>query len=83
MSTLPIVAESGAPPNESSAIFAIFCGVYILFYNFSRDLNDPYTGVYQIRRSGPAAHLLAIKWLFVNDPLLKNNVDFERVPIEE
>jgi hypothetical protein len=42
-------------------------------------LNDPCRGVYQIRRSGVASHLLEIKWLLVNHPLLRGEVDFEPV----
>ena len=29
---------------ESSVLFASICSVYILFYNFANDLNDPFSG---------------------------------------
>ena len=51
--------------------------VYVLFYNFASDLNGPFDGVYQIRRSCAASHLLQIKWLIANHPLLRGEIDFE------
>ena len=78
VSTLPIVDRStGLPPNEGSMLFAILTNVYILFYFFAKDLNDPFDGVYQIRRSCSACHLLEAKWLIVNHPLIQGQVDFE------
>mmetsp|Transcript_7501 Transcript_7501/g.18035 ORF Transcript_7501/g.18035 Transcript_7501/m.18035 type:complete len:96 (+) Transcript_7501:623-910(+) len=41
------------------------------------DLNNPFSGVYQIRRSGIAANLLAIKWIIQKDPTLACEVHFE------
>jgi len=40
-------------------------------------LNNPFSGVYQIRRSGIAANLLAIKWIIQKDPTLACEVHFE------
>mmetsp|Transcript_26472 Transcript_26472/g.48024 ORF Transcript_26472/g.48024 Transcript_26472/m.48024 type:complete len:516 (-) Transcript_26472:475-2022(-) len=79
ISILPVVDKSGIPPNESSILFGILCTVYILFYNFINDLNDPFQGVYQIRRSSTASHLLQAKWLIANHPFLRGEVDFEEV----
>ena len=65
------------PSNESSFFFAMFLTVYLTFYNFVTDLNHPFTGVYQIRRSSIAAHLLQVKQLIMNHPFLKHEIDFE------
>lgn len=67
------------PPNEGSVLFAILTNIYILFYFFARDLNSPFDGVYQIRRSSSASNLLEAKWLIANHPLVQGKVDFEEV----
>ena len=54
-----------SPTPESTLLFSILCGVYTLFYNFSRDLNSPFEGVYQIRRSQTAALLIKTKRLMM------------------
>lgn len=82
VSILPTVNEQGYPSNESSMLFGLLTVVYVLFYNFIRDLNSPFQGVYQVRRSCAAAHLLETKWLIVNHPLLRGEVDFEEVQEE-
>ena len=62
------------PPQEASLLFAGLLALYILFFNFCRDLNGPFNGVYQIKRSNAASHLLQTKWLIVNS--LGDSVDF-------
>ena len=80
VSTLPVVDRlTGLPPNEGSILFGILTNIYVLFYFFARDLNDPFGGVYQIRRSSSACSLLEAKWLIANHPLLQGEVDFEEV----
>jgi len=74
---LPSVDTPGNPPNESSVLFACLFSTYVLFYNFAQDLNNPFQGVYQVRRSSTAVHLLEAKWLISNHPLLKGHVDFD------
>jgi hypothetical protein len=83
VSILPTVDASGNPPIESCLFFGILCTVYILFYNFANDLNNPFQGVYQLRRSATASHLLEAKWLIANHPLLRGEVDFEEVEEDE
>ena len=79
--TLPSITmtEAGAalPPNESSLLFGLLCTVYLLFYNSASDLNEPFCGIYQIRRAAIASHLMETKWLIVDHPLLKGKVDFK------
>lgn len=80
ISVVPTIdVVSGRPPHESSLLFGTLATVYILFYNFANDLNNPFEGLYQIRRSCAASHLLEIKWLIAQHPALKGNVDFEEV----
>ena len=49
-------------------VFAGLTAIYVLFFNFSKDMNDPFDGVYQIKRSSAASYLLQIKWLVANQP---------------
>jgi hypothetical protein len=84
LSVVPTIdAVTGAPPVESSILFGSLTSIYILFYNFADDLNNPFQGVYQIRRSCAASHLLQAKWVIANHPLLRGQVDFEEVQQEE
>lgn len=77
-SIIPTLDQSGGvPSNESCLLFAVLSTVYILFYNFATDLNGPFDGVYQIRRSCVASHLLQLKYFIANHPLLCGEIDFE------
>lgn len=76
-SIIPTLNQSGDPSSESCLLFAVLSTIYVLFYNFASDLNGPFKGVYQIRRSCVASHLLQLKWLIANHPLLRGEVDFE------
>ena len=79
--TVPIA--TGEPSNESSLLFGALSAIYVLFYNFADDLNNPFNGVYQVRRSCTASHLLEAKWLIANHPFLRDQVDFDEVVQEE
>ena len=47
----------------SQTFFSILLLVYVLSISFALDLNKPFMGVYQIRRSAISAYLLQIKEL--------------------
>jgi len=79
VSILPTVGLDGVPSSESSVLFGVLFTVYVFFYSFTYDLNNPFEGVYQIRRSSAASHLLEIKWLLAKHPLVGGQVDFEEV----
>lgn len=79
VATLPTVGPGGVPSFESSVLFGVLFTVYVFFFNFTNDLNNPFNGVYQIRRSAAASHLLEIKWLLANHGLVGGLVDFEEV----
>jgi Protein of unknown function (DUF4239) len=84
ISILPTVAlGTGEPSNESSVLFGVLTTTYIIFYYFASDLNNPFRGVYQVRRSCAASHLLEAKWLIANHPLLRGKVDFDEVDESE
>jgi len=76
LATLNAPGDSGYPI-ESRILFAIQTGLYVYFYRFCEDLNDPFDGVYVIRRSSTASHLLQIKWHLVNHPLMGDEIDFD------
>ncbi|CAJ1946568.1 unnamed protein product [Cylindrotheca closterium] len=77
VATVTFVDADGYPPVASSAFFAVLSTVYLFFSTIISDLNNPFNGVYQIRRSGIAANLLAIKWIIQKDPTLACEVNFE------
>ena len=76
LSTIPSLMVDGTPTMETRFMFSTFTTLYVIFYSFTLDLNNPFKGVYQIRRSGPAAHLLQTKMLLINDPMLKGKISF-------
>ncbi|KAL7490764.1 hypothetical protein ACHAWT_000667, partial [Skeletonema menzelii] len=64
--SLEVVEDLNNPPEEASLLFAGLLALYVLFFNFCKDLNGPFAGVYQIKRSNAASHLLQTKWLIVS-----------------
>jgi hypothetical protein len=64
--SLKVVDDLMHPPQEASLLFAGLVALYFLFFNFCRDLNGPFGGVYQISRSNAISHLMQTKWLIVN-----------------
>jgi|AntRauTorckE5430_2_1112549.scaffolds.fasta_scaffold17797_2 hypothetical protein len=77
LSIFPTLGIDGSPSFDSQLLFATFVSTYVCFFNFTTDLSQPFSGVYQIRRSLIATHLLETKRLLVNHPLLGNQIDFE------
>lgn len=80
---IPTVDRYGSPSSESCLLFAALFTIYILFYNFASDLNLPFQGVYQVRRSTASAHLLQLKWFLSNHKLLRGKIDFDDPAIDE
>mmetsp|Transcript_10705 Transcript_10705/g.22994 ORF Transcript_10705/g.22994 Transcript_10705/m.22994 type:complete len:1161 (+) Transcript_10705:103-3585(+) len=64
--SLKVVEDLWHPPQEASLLFAALMALYILFFNFCRDINGPFAGVYQIKRSNAVSHLMQTKWLITN-----------------
>lgn len=78
LSTIPTLSNEGIAPNETRFMFSTFTTVYVIFYTFAIDLNNPFKGVYQIRRSSPAAQLLQTKMLLMNNPVFKGKISFDK-----
>ena len=72
--SIKVVEDIWHPPQEASLLFAGLLALYILFFNFCKDLNGPFAGVYQIKRSNAISHLMQTKWLIINQ--LGDKVDF-------
>ena len=49
--------------HECCLLFGLLTGTYTLMYNFALDLNQPFDGVYQVRRSAAATSLLGARLL--------------------
>ena len=65
-----------APPVESCLLFGLLTGTYNLMYSFALDLNQPFDGVYQVRRSAAATSLLGARLLL--DKELPDGLAVER-----
>jgi Protein of unknown function (DUF4239) len=77
ISVMPAIEVLKYVPIESSVLFGIFSSLHFFFYEVADDLNDPYTGVFQVRRGSSACHLLEIRQLVLEHPVLQNEVSFE------
>merc|ERR1719174_2162374 len=73
--------KPGSFPFEASILFGCLCGTYVLAFNFTDDLNRPFDGVYQVRRSASATTLLNARLLL--DPHLPDGLPFEQVAEDE
>jgi len=62
-------------------LFSALVVCYVILYEMSFDLNRPFDGVYQLRRSGAAMHFLEVKRKISNHPVVRGRVDFE--PVED
>ena len=65
------------PPIESSILFGILTSTFVLSLNFALDLNRPFEGVYQIRRSASSSSLLAARML-LSEHLPEGGLPFEQ-----
>ena len=70
ISVLPAIEAVGFVPLESSLIFGILSSLYSFFFAVASDLNDPYKGVFQVRRGSSATHLLEIRQIIESHPIL-------------
>jgi len=80
LGTLATASEAGVPSETARVLFAALVVCYTIFYEMAFDLNRPFDGIYQLRRSGAAMHLLQIKQIITTHPVVKGRVDFEAVP---
>ena len=59
--SLKVVDDLMHPPQEATLLFSGLLALYILFFNFCRDLNGPFQGVYQIKRSNVSLLYMFVK----------------------
>ena len=83
LGTVATAQTNGQPNQLSSLLFASLVVVYTIFYEMSFDLNRPFDGVYQLRRSGAAMYFLQVKHIVCNHPMLAGHVDFEEIVEDE
>ena len=74
--TRPLTGELPTP--ESCLLFGVLLESYLLTVQFTIDLNEPFDGVYSVRRSAAATHLLVARKLLDSD--LPEGLGFERGP---
>ena len=79
LGTLATAAEAGVPSETARVLFAALVVCYTIFYEMAFDLNRPFDGIYQLRRSGAAMHMLQIKQIVTTNPVLKGQVDFDAI----
>jgi hypothetical protein len=71
-----LAPTGGTPSIESCLLFGLLTGTYTLVLSFALDLNQPFEGVYQVRRSAAATSLLSARQLLAGD--LPDGLAFER-----
>jgi hypothetical protein len=79
LGTVATASVAGVPSETAQVLFAALVVCYTIFYEMAFDLNRPYDGIYQLRRSGAAMHLLQIKQILTTHPVVKGRVDFEEI----
>lgn len=77
LGTVATAQIDGTPSGISHYLFSALVVCYVIFYEMAYDLNRPYDGVYQLRRSTAAMHFLQIKQLISTHPDLNEVIDFE------
>lgn len=83
LGTVATASVAGVPSETARVLFAGLVVCYTIFYEMAFDLNRPFDGIYQLRRSGAAMHLLQIKQIVTTHPVVKGKVDFEAIEDEE
>ncbi|CAB9517031.1 AarF domain containing kinase [Seminavis robusta] len=76
LGTVATAQTNGVPTELSRILFAILVVCYTTIYEMSYDLNRPFDGSYQLRRSGAAMHFLQIKNMVANHPVLRREITF-------
>jgi Protein of unknown function (DUF4239) len=77
LGTVATAQTDGVPTELSRILFSALVVCYTTIYEMSYDLNRPFDGIYQLRRSGTAVHFLQIKHIVANHPVLRNNISFD------
>jgi len=81
LGTVATACDGGQPAGIAHILFTLLVVGFVIFYEMCFDLNRPFDGVYQLRRSGAAMHFLEVKDLVCTHPVLRDRVVFE--PMED
>jgi Protein of unknown function (DUF4239) len=76
LGTVATAQTNGVPTEVSRVLFSALVVCYTTIYEMAYDLNRPFDGIYQIKRSGAATYFLQIKHLVVNHPVLRDCISF-------
>lgn len=77
LGTVATAQTNGIPTEVSRILFSALVVCYTTIYEMAYDLNRPFDGIYQIRRSGAAMHFLQIKHMVASHPLLRDHITFD------
>lgn len=77
LGTVATAQTDGVPTELSRVLFSALVVSYVTIYEMSYDLNRPFDGIYQLRRSGAAMHFLQIQQMVANHPALRDEITFE------
>ena len=83
LGTVATAQTDGVPVGIARILFSVLVVCYVIFYEMSFDLNRPFDGIYQVRRSNAAMHFLQVKHLISNHATVRGLVDFEEVVLDE
>jgi Protein of unknown function (DUF4239) len=76
LGTVATAQTNGIPTEASRILFSALVVCYTTIYEMAYDLNRPFDGIYQIKRSGAATYFLQIKHLVVHHPVLRDHISF-------
>ena len=83
LGTVATAQTDGNPTEVSRILFSALVVCYTTIYEMAYDLNRPFDGVYQLRRSGAATHFLQIKHIVASHPVLRDQITFDPLVDEE
>lgn len=83
LGTVATAQTDGVLGGTARILFSALVVCYVILYEMGYDLNRPFDGIYQIRKSVAAMHFLEVKVLLHNHPLVRGLVDFEQVSYED
>ena len=75
--TVATAQTNGIPTEASRYLFSALVVCYTTIYEMAYDLNRPFDGIYQIRRSGAAVYFLQIKHMCATHPVLQDHITFD------
>ena len=77
LGTVATAQTDGVPTEVSRILFSTLVVCFTTIYEMSYDLNRPFDGIYQLRRSGAATHFLQMKYTISKHPVLKDKINLD------